>query len=510
MYKETKASAPVVLKEEVLRNQPNGIELFSGIGGNFSSISEIICEMVDDPVSNLLHNKDCLAINNEIIVRFEDLGSRVGIMVADSGSGIRNLHNALTIAGRADPDTPLNSHGFGLKHALASCAAGGTEDWWIETRTQDNVLDNTFCRVSGPFRTGTSEDDPVMKILHCEGYGHVGAHTGTVVYTSCADSVFMTAKPNKKCAKASFASLVGYIIEHLRYTYAELLDSEKIVIKVVSVDRSGKDTVVTLMPLLPDWEDGTMQEHHEIKCNLGGGELLATIRYGQIRPSSDNAFYFKGNQDSSGVQVGFNGRVITNKLFGPVFGEAIHNSQNRFIAQIDLQTDNLEALPGTKNTKTSFSEGDPRYAALLKLIATYVPAPEKDLEKLEDKLKRQLAEQEGKDSNNFRADREEMVFRTAGSKALIDLYVAQKDGQVVIYEAKAHTSTVKDIGQLLMYILGCIYDGKPANEAVLIAGRHSKEVIPLIPVMNEMLAGMGIDCKMTLDTWNNRGISVPA
>ena len=60
-----------------------------------------------------------------------------------------------------------------------------------------------------------------------------------------------------------------------------------------------------------------------------------------------------------------------------------------------------------------------------------------------------------------------------------------------------------------MYILGCIYDGKPANQATLIAGRHSKEVIPLIPVMNEMLAGMGIECKMSLDTWSSRGISVP-
>ena len=466
--------------------------------------------MVDDPISNLLHGKDMLGISNEVIVRFEDLGSRVGILVKDSGSGIRNLHNALTIAGRAEPDGPLNSHGFGLKHALSSCAGGGKEDWWIETRTRDDLRNNTFRRVCGPFHTGTGEDDPVMTIQHCAGCGHVGDHTGTVVYTSCSDSVFMTAKPNKKCAKASFASLVDYIIEHMRYTYAELLDTGKIVIKVISVDRSGKDSVETLMPLLPNWEEGTMQEHRDIECDLGGGKLLATFRYGQICPSSENTFYFKGNQDSSGVQVSFNGRVITNKLFGPVFGATIHNSQNRFIAQIDLQTDNLEALPQTKNTKTSFSEGDPRYAALLKLIATYVTAPEKDLEKLEDKLKRQLREQEAADEKTFRADREEMVFRSAGIKSFIDLYVARKDGQVVIYEGKAHTSTVKDVAQLLMYILGCTYDGKPADEAILIAERHSKEVIPLIPVMNEMLAGMGIDCTMALDTWSNRGIAVPA
>ena len=507
---EMKASIPAVLGVEPLRNQSNGTELFAGIGGNFSSISEIICEMVDDPISNLLHVKDTHGISNEVIVRFEDLGSRVGIMVKDCGSGIRNLHNALTIAGRADPDGPLNCHGFGLKHALSSCAAGGIEDWWIETRTQDNLRNNTFCRVCGPFHTGTSESDPTMVIQHCVGCGHVGDHTGTVVYTSCANSLFMTAKPNKKYAKAAFASLVEYIVEHLRYTYAELLDGGKVSIKVISVDQSGDETSETLTPLLPDWEDGTLQEYPGIKCDLGGGELLVNFRYGQIRPNAETAFYFKGNQDSSGVQVAFNGRVITNRLYGAVYGEAIHNSQNRFIAQIDLQTENLAALPQTKNTKTSFSEGDPRYMALLKLISTYIPAPEKDLEKLEDKLKRQLREQEAADEKTFRADREEMVFRTAGVKSFIDLFVARKDGQVVIYEGKAHTSTVKDVAQLLMYVLGCVYDGKPANKAILIAERHSKEVIPLIPVMNEMLAGMGIDCTMALDTWGNRGIGVPA
>lgn len=508
MSEHMKNTAPTILSEEPLHNLSSGTELFAGIGGNFSSVSEIICELVDDPISNILHNQDTQGISNEITVCFEDFGPRVGIMVKDGGTGIRNLHNALTIAGKAAPDGPLNCHGFGLKHGFSSFAGGDIEDWWIESRTLDNLLKNTYCRVKGPFRTGTSEKDPPMTIQHCEGCGHVGNHTGTVIYTSCSSSIFKTAKPNKKYANVSFSSLVSYIIEHLRFTYAEILASGKIVIKVIAVDQSGNETIEMLTPLLPNWKEGTMQEQNGIECDLGGGKLLANFRYGQIEPSEENVFYFKGNQASSGIQVAFNGRVITNRLYSAVYGEEIHNSQNRFIAQIDLQTDNLAALPRTKNTKTSFSEGDPRYAELLKLIATYVPAPEKDIEKLEDKLKRQLEEQEEKDSGTFRANREEVVFRSAGIKALIDLYVARKNGQVVIYEGKAHTSTVKDVAQLLMYVLGCVYDGKPADQAVLIASRHSKEVIPLVPVMNEMLAALGIDCTIALDTWSNRGIFV--
>lgn len=510
MIEEMKATAPVILGEEILKNQSNGAELFAGIGGSFSSVSEIICELVDDPISNILNNQDNQDISKEITICFNNYGARIGITVKDGGTGIQNLHNAFTIAGRAAPDGPLNAHGFGLKHALSSLTCGDKEDWWLESRTQENLVNNTYCRVNGPFRTGTGEEDLPMMIQHCKGCGHVGEHTGTVIYTSCSGSVFETAKPNRKYANVSFSTLVSYIVEHLRFTYAELLASGKIILKVIAIDLSGSKTTETLMPLLPNWKEGLMQEQNNIECDLGGGKLLANFRYGQIEPSKDNVFFFKGNQASSGVQVSFNGRVITNRLYSAVYGEEIHNSQNRFIAQIDLVTDNPEALPRTKNTKTALSEGDFRYAELLKLISTYVPAPEKDIEKLEDKLMRLLEEQEKHDSSTFRADREEAVFRSAKVKAHIDLYVVKKDGQVIIYEGKAHTSTVKDVGQLLLYVLGCICDGKSANQAILMASRHSCEVFPLVPAVNELLAALGIKCVIALDTWSNRGISVSA
>ena len=49
----------------------------------------------------------------------------------------------------------------------------------------------------------------------------------------------------------SFSTLVSYIVEHLRFTYAELLASEKIILKVIATDLSGSETAETLMPLLP-------------------------------------------------------------------------------------------------------------------------------------------------------------------------------------------------------------------------------------------------------------------
>ncbi len=505
MYEKT--TSPIVLHEEPIRNQSNGVELFAGIGGSFSSVSEIICELIDDPISNILRHHTQPGISNEITLRFTDHGARVGIMVHDGGTGIRDLHNALTIAGRGAPDGPLNAHGFGLKHAISSMACGDMEDWWIETRTKNDLLSDTFARVEGPFSTGTGENDPTMTIQHCQGTGHVGNHTGTVIYTSCSSSVFQTAKPDRKFADSTFEMLTAYIIEHLRFTYAGLLADGRICLRVITTNLQGLEQTSMLTPLLPIWADGAAQEYTDIECDLGGGRLLADFRFGQIEPSCENHFYFTGNRDSSGVQVSHNGRVITNQLFSAVYGKALHNSQNHFIAQIDLRSNDPAALPRTKNTKTAYAEGDPRYARLLKLIATYVPAPAIDPERLEDKLKAQLQAQEKADGITLRADREETAFGSAGVKALIDLFVARKDGEVVIYEAKAYQSKLRDLSQLLLYVLGCVYDGKPADRAVLIAAKHSRDVIALVPAMNELLAARGIDCKITLDTWQNRGIS---
>ena len=86
---------------------------------------------------------------------------------------------------------------------------------------------------------------------------------------------------------------------------------------------------------------------------------------------------------SSGVELRINGRAIEHGLYDRVWGEAIHPSQNRFLVQVDLITNNSAALPATKNTKTSFCEADPRLNKLFRWIATYVPAPPKDADTIE-------------------------------------------------------------------------------------------------------------------------------
>ena len=111
------------IAEEIIRNNPTGHGLFAGIGENFNSVAQVICELMDDAVSNLRANKDNPELSMTVVLSLENLGDAVEITVTDGGTGIADLGSALTIACRDGAQTPLNEHGFGLKHALASCAA---------------------------------------------------------------------------------------------------------------------------------------------------------------------------------------------------------------------------------------------------------------------------------------------------------------------------------------------------------------------------------------------------
>lgn len=109
------------IAEEIIRNNPTGHGLFAGIGDNFNSVAQVICELMDDAVSNLRANKDDPELSMAVVLSLENLGNAVEITVTDGGTGIADLSSALTIACRDGAQTPLNEHGFGLKHALASC-----------------------------------------------------------------------------------------------------------------------------------------------------------------------------------------------------------------------------------------------------------------------------------------------------------------------------------------------------------------------------------------------------
>ena len=205
------------IAEEIIRNNPTGHGLFAGIGDNFNSVAQVICELMDDAVSNLHANKDNPELSMTVVLSLENLGDAVGITVTDGGTGIADLGSALTIACRDGAQTPLNEHGFGLKHALASCDSSPDQKWSIRTRTKDDTAANQYREVKAPYSMGTSELDKPMKVRFYSGTGSLPHPTGTSISVRCPMAKFRTVKPDRKAVPSDFHNLVRYIIEELRY-----------------------------------------------------------------------------------------------------------------------------------------------------------------------------------------------------------------------------------------------------------------------------------------------------
>ena len=487
------------MREIIIRNidnAPNGKEFFAGISGNFKNFGQTLCELIDNPISNFRAH----GIRGRVEIVLEEQGDHVDVMVRDNGTGIEDVDAALTIAARSCAESALNEHGMGLKHALASINAGADQHWSIQTRTAEDAAHDRYQLVESPYSIG-------MPVYLVPGSGDIVGDTGTVVQVRCPMHKFLTLKPVFKKNAPTFAQVVSYLQETLRYTYADLLRDEVFSIRLTAVDEDGVPNSVEIAePLEPKWK-GEYTELPPVEADLGYGRVTICCRYGSIRRSKKNAFYYKGNMASSGAEIRINGRAIQHGLCSEIWGKALHPNQNRFIAQIDILCDQSAALPDTKSAKNGLREDDEKVATLFSWIRANIPEPVKE-EGREQLLVRLLAEKKAAEPGVLQISTEKNLYQCLNLKIKSDLFVSSTDG-VVLFEAKAGGSKAEDLYQLRMYHDGCIADGMEVREAVLIAQRHPNTVRALLTELNRQKDKKGRPYYFSLTTWDEEGIVLP-
>ena len=477
-------------------NTPDGKELFEGISGNFRDFGQTLCELIDNPISNFMAHK----IQGLIELTLEEHDTYVDVMIRDNGTGIGDLDTALTIAARSCAQSPLNEHGMGLKHALASIDAGETQHWSIQTRTVEDAAHDRYQRVESPYGIG-------MPVYLIPGSGDIVGGTGTVVRVRCPMHKFLSLKPTGRKDTPSYAETAAYLKETLRYTYANLLRDEVFSIIFTAIGKDGvPDDEWITEPLEPNWKDGCTVLP-PVEADLGGGSVTICCRYGSIRRSKKNAFFYRANMASSGAEIRINGRAIQHGLYNEIWGKALHPNQNRFIAQIDILSDRAEALPDTKAAKNGLREDDEKVAALFRWIRTNIPEPIKE-EGREQMLVRLLAEKKAAEEGVLRVSTEKNLYQCLKLQIKADLFVSNSGG-VTLFEAKAGGSKAEDLYQLLMYHDGCIADDMEVREAVLIAQRHPETVKALLAELNRQNDKKGNPYHFALSTWEEEGIVLP-
>jgi len=127
---------------------PHANDLWEGIGGHFDSFSQVICEFIDNSISNFEGKK---TFNHAINILLENINNgKVKIVIEDTGTGVEDFLPMIKLGDRTHRESPLNEHGFGLKHALAT-ANPENDNWRILTRTKPEFDKGKYRALEAPY-----------------------------------------------------------------------------------------------------------------------------------------------------------------------------------------------------------------------------------------------------------------------------------------------------------------------------------------------------------------------
>ncbi len=500
-----------------INNIPEANELWSGIGGHFDSLGQIINEFLDNSISNFVGND--VEIRNIRLTLEELANGKVEVTIEDTGTGILDLDRAFRLGCTEAGESPLNEHGFGLKHAMAS-ANPNNNAWFVFTRTAEDCLNNQFKKIGAPYKISDYEAEicPVS-----EWPGSLSGSTGTICRFTCEKDMFQTLSRGVRGGVTTFRTLADILFEDIGFTYAGILSSGKANITMRIKQLNGDTLSKPIGEVEPSWEDFiTPPGSGTERIDLGGGELTLDYKFGRMsdkedRKEFDNTTvrkYYRKRMSSSGVEIRINGRVLCHNLFTEVWGIEKHNSYNYLLVSVDLRSDDKNALPKTRTSKNGLREGDPKFEALLTWIRTKMKMPQKDVtyadhetDLFEELRDRKI--QYNPDPNKV-IDTEVRCFTSTGDsrdKVRIDLYEYTM-GQLTIYEGKKDNTSSKDVYQLRMYWDGLVFDGIKPDKGVLISKNHPDSVKTLIRIVNSMVDANGNNYNFITRTWEDEGILV--
>lgn len=444
------------------------------------------------------------------------------VQIVDTGTGIKNLNAAFTLGCRNASESPLNEHGFGLKHALASANPENNE-WSICTRTKEDFDNNRYIKISSPYLFDNFKAT-ICDISDNPWEGKYNS-TGTSISFVCNRELYRTLIKGLKGNWQDFRAIATLLYEDLGFVYSEVIKSQRARIDLRVVPINGNPEQNPVGALEPDWLDTVRPGMGTEKYDLGKGLVDIEYHFGVINPKADSQMYdfdnttakkyYKASMSTSGVEIRINGRLICYNVFKEIWNNEKHNVYNSFLVIINLRSKNLKALPKTRTSKNGLREGDPQLDKLYKWIFGKLNVPPKNSQdatlerdlfvELRDKL-RYSAKEFG--YGDAPIDCEHYAFTTTGNStdsARIDLYV-NIPGKISLYEGKLDKTTMKDVYQLRMYWDGLVYDGSEPTEGILVSAEHPQSVKDMIQLVNNMKDMKGNKYNFVCKTWMDLGI----
>lgn len=480
---------------------PLADSLWIGISGHFDSLSQVLSEFLDNSISNIMSKKPII---RSIIITIKAVDEGYHIAIEDSGTGIDDFDSVLKLGDLSNKQSPLNEHGFGLKHALAT-ANPENDKWSICTRTAKDYENNCFRKVTSNYRFDYIEQ--TIDSSNIPWPGQINT-TGTIIEFTCSESLFNTLQKGIS-GNAGYKQCLEYLLQDLGYVYAGILEKGLVNISLLSPDIDFNEAIVAVKPTWVDFYQNP--KPGKIKMDIGSGEVEVEYTFGEMSDSG-NPRYYKRNQSSSGIELRINGRVLMSNLFKEIWHIEPHPSYNHFLGIINIMSNDPTRLPKTRTSKNGIRTDDIKLQNLYRWIKNVYPKPEQKLTNAisERLLVEQLAELKIRQTRSpaKHIETEFPVFTTIQSPVAVDLYYF--DGyDVVIYEAKKGVANVQNFYQLLMYWDGLVSDETQPTEGILIASDFSPGVAGILSYFNEKLDANGNQYNFSLKTWKEEGIDFP-
>lgn len=507
---------------------PTDNDFWRGIGGHFDTFGQIICEFIDNSISNFEKYQmatrsvvitidivdDCIIGPPDTRKRYkksEQASRFLKIKIEDTGTGMTDISNMFRVGDQSNKHSILNEHGFGLKHALAA-ANSQNDNWSVSTRTKEDLENNEYSVIKAPYKFKNLEDKKVN--LSNEKWGGEFNSTGTLIEFVCTQLMFSTVNKGKRGAPNLFLQM-DYLCEDLGFIYAGIIKKGKATLTIKSNTISGEHNDVFnrgVEAIEPIWAGSYEPGEGSANEDLGGGIVQIQYKFGDVKESSHHKYY-KRNMATSGVEVRINGRLLTSNLFYEIWQLEEHPSFNKFLAIINLVSTSSKALPTTKTAKNGIKTGDEKFEKLIEWIKKVHSKPEKKasdaiteielVEKLANRKRTYIP------APNKSVETQLKVYKVGTECPVsIDLYVY--DGyDVNIYEAKKDNADLQSLYQLLMYWDGAVDDELKPTKGILLASTFSKGVKEVMKRLNQRKDEKGEWYNFVTKTWKEEGIDYP-
>lgn len=489
---------------------PDANNLFSGIGGNYNSINQVISELLDNGISsiNSFENENrTLILSMERV--YDKLDKDVIISIEDNGTGIKDLCSALCIGDKSNQQTLLNEHGFGMVQAL-SAGNPKNDNWTICTRTNDEFKKGIFRKITAPYQYNIEENT-----IECNNKDWNGEYkgSGTIISFKCSYEFFLTVSEinfdkKKGTNSLSYRDCLDYLVEELGHIYSGMIETGNIKILVKS---KNTDELLPYLqevkPVKPKWED---RISGKLIVNLDGKDVLIEYVFGLIDKNNDLKCHYKGNMATNGVEIRINGRLFKRNVFTEIWGVANHPDYNYFYGMINIISDDADSLPRTKTDKSDIRSGDKKLLDLYKWVARIPGLPmksksQKTEKELVDKLINRLREE---NKGKFCCIEQEFyVFKSIGIPAKVDVYLLSEQ-KSHLFEAKKSTANSNHLYQLEKYWDGAVVDNIIPSTATLIVSSYDEKIIQALKVINSKKDTMGNNYNLIVKTWSDYGINI--